>query len=265
MASTSPLRDAYAQRKYREQSKAEDSDNKHVAHYFSLEIAAFINKYAGISNETLKFLCNDANNLRMVQANTNLSSHKLIDKKLIKSFEMVILPTVNADKTCRMLLQKNPTQLDEMLNIELIEPIRLDWNEAQRAKAQCKRVQKLPFPQHYRAFVRLFYRRFVDGKNRKLWHDSGNTKEFDVYLQRQRLQVKQNCADEKEIDGEPKKENNQVKAVKLTESESIIVSPDRIYGEDNKGRMLYIGKKGGIFYWNKSGNKTYVTKKFKNV
>jgi hypothetical protein len=38
---------------------------------------------------------------------------------------------------------------------------------------------------------------------------------------------------------------------------------DKPLGLDEKGRQLYQGPEGGIYYFNKSGNKTYVTKKYK--
>eukprot|EP01083_Nonionella_stella_P133329 405313_1 len=94
----SQLRDNDAQRKYRKQSQSQKKQKKHVAHYLSLETAAFFNSFLlnPVPTQQLKKLCNDPCNFRMVKIHENLSTHKKIDNYMMKMWNTVIMPQINA-------------------------------------------------------------------------------------------------------------------------------------------------------------------------
>eukprot|EP01084_Bolivina_argentea_P254890 428619_1 len=199
---SSDLRDGYAQQKYRNQSKSTNKKVQDVAHYFSLDIAAFLNKFVhpSVPINTLKSICNNPNNFRMINKTTNRSNHKQIDNKLMNSFRDIILPKFNTNQKYKTLLQKNHCQLELAIKNNQMTCVTLKANEASRARAQAKRIQQLNFPNHYAAFVRLFYRCFKDSKGRYIWSDIRNTAEFKQYLKTQiETQINDDDIDEKNI------------------------------------------------------------------
>ena len=91
------LRDQNAQNKFKKKYQDQNQKGMHVAHYFSLQIAAF---FAGYTKTTLSFikfkdklkkLCNNEANFSLVPAKVNPSDHRRIDNELIKSFQNKII------------------------------------------------------------------------------------------------------------------------------------------------------------------------------
>jgi len=237
----SDIRDVYAQKKYREQSKSKDKAHKDCAHYFSLEIAVFLNQFVDppVSPGTLKHLCNDKVNLRMVSSKSNKSTHRDIDNVLMKQFQFIVDSKFRTNPKYEKLLSANPSKLVESMQRDSMSPIPLKGTTAQRAIAQTKKVQKLPFPNHYVEFTRLFYRCFSDNKGRAIWKDSRNRMEFKMYL-KARMRSDHVSIDHEDDDHKEHKRE------------------DMVIGRDRKNRTLYRGSKGGVYYLTKSGGKRYV-------
>eukprot|EP00484_Ammonia_sp_Unknown_P006259 CAMPEP_0197056898 /NCGR_PEP_ID=MMETSP1384-20130603/90968_1 /TAXON_ID=29189 /ORGANISM="Ammonia sp." /LENGTH=260 /DNA_ID=CAMNT_0042491085 /DNA_START=97 /DNA_END=879 /DNA_ORIENTATION=+ len=231
---TSDIRHGAAQTKYRGQSKAKDLSTKHCAHYFSLEIAVFLHEHVepSVDVETMKRLCNEPLNFRIVSITTNRSTHRAIDKELMKNFEQLMLSEFSQTVKYKQWFKSNPSKLELEIIANRIGTVKLKGQSAQRAKAQAVRVQKLQFPNHYTAFARLFYRSFRDTKNRHIWNDSGNSAEFRQYLKQQQQQQDPGvlCKNKKGAKG---KSN---------------VQQDEEYGTDDQGRTLYLGPKDGVYY-----------------
>ena len=239
------LRDNNKQKKYREGSKSKNKNGQHVAHYFSLDLAAYLHKFVSPSVELkrMKFICNVADNFRMIDRRTNLSNHRKIDNHLMDSFENIMIPKFEDNKEYKQLLNENPSKLELVVKNENISAIRLSHPQSVRAKAQAKRVQMLGFPNHYIAFARLFYRCFRDSKGRHIWNDIGNHKEFQQYLQSQ-LSIDQ--------------DNNNQDDTQHIDDGLIQIKNDNKYGIDDKGRILHQGPKGGVYYITASGYKKYI-------
>ena len=242
------IRDSYKQKKYREQSQSTNKSNQHVAHYFSLNIAAVFNEYVEppVPKEDMKYLCNQDYNLRMVNIKTNKSTHTQIDNALIKSFKHKILATIKEQQYMN-LLKKNPTALVEKLKLKTKQryiEIELKLQNKQRARAQVKRIQKLDFPHRYQAFARLVYLCFTDSKKRVIWDDRENKASFNEYLKKHK--TIQFDDDEKDPindnDDNGKDEDNKYETV----------------GNDDTKHSLIKGKRGGTYYLNKYGRKVYV-------
>ncbi len=89
---TSQIRDSSAQKRYREESQSQNKDSQHCAHYFSLEMAIFINNYLlnPLKTDLLKHLANHPSNFRMASQKSNLSTHKKIDKELMDTWTFII-------------------------------------------------------------------------------------------------------------------------------------------------------------------------------
>ena len=256
---SSDLRDNYAQKRYRNQSKSKNKKKQHVAHYFSLDTAVYLNNqfvHPTVPVETLKALCNLEDNFRMVDRKTNLSNHKIYDNNMMNRFSNIIIPKFEENQRYKYLLETNPSRLEfEMTQNEMSREV-LKRNAISRAKAQAKRVQRLNFPNHYKAAARLFFRSFTDSKQGNIWDDQDNQPEFKKYLQEQQ---NKNMDD---IDSECYNNDEEKELILNDDIESNLESKeDEMIGKDDKGKQLYKGKKGGIYYLTKSGKKSYVKSK----
>ena len=182
------LRDESAEEKYHFASECQDKANKVVAHYFALELAAYFynHVYPRVDIATMIRECNATYNLNMVHRNTYLITHKKQNDKMIESFEKEILPIIATDDHYQNLLKSKPIRLQHELKQNGVTRIELKYVVANRARVQAKRVQKLNFPNHYKAFGRFFYSCFTDSNGEKIWDDEKNTKDFKRDLDKER-------------------------------------------------------------------------------
>jgi len=186
------LRNAHQQNKYREQSKSQNKENQHVAHYISLELAEFID---GVCHEpltigVLKDLVNDFSNFRLVNQLTNLKAHKTIDSQ-IKNHWIAVILSLNEQQ--KYLLHLNPSRWYEtIINDSTMKDkylLALPGNSAKRIQAQCERFDS-KYPHHYRALCRALYRLFRDNNKRILWDDRLHDRSFSEYI-KENLKSKQ--------------------------------------------------------------------------
>ena len=171
-----------------------------------------------VAPKEMKLICNQPANFVMIAGNTNQSTHREIDNKLMKDFEEMIFPKFLRNEKYRFMWQLNPSKLELEVKSGNISAIRLGHSQSTRAKLMAKRVQELGFPPHYTAFARLFYRCFRDLKDGHIWSDNGNQKEFKQYLQSQLStdqSALQNYKEEQRIDDVSQKENKKLKLNKL--------------------------------------------------
>eukprot|EP00483_Globobulimina_turgida_P004313 UN04322 len=113
----------------------------------------------------------------------------------------------------------------------------------------------------------MFYRFLCDSKKRKIWSDTRNKAPFKKYLYLQlsyphRYLVVMYPIDSKRTISIPKNKKSHGQTGKNQKNKNDTISSLRgnVVGKDNKGRTLYKGKRGGIFYLTASGNKVYVKK-----
>ena len=182
-------------------------------------------------------------------------------------FEHFIITKMQLNPKYQCLLEADPSQLAKVMKQDGFTPIVLKWPNAMRAKAQTKVLQRLPFPNHYAAFARLFYRCFRDTKGRMIWNDTRNRTEFRKYLKQQFSRInddiivdiipeKARRAKEEHMDSV---EETVYDGTEEADTEySMKTAFNNVIGQEEQGRTLYKGTRGGYFYVNGSGNRTYL-------